>query len=133
MKLITALFIICIIWISTLRPFIGELYHFQYLKTGEEHHLIGALDHDPLNSRYLMSAIQFYGQQKKYLLADEYVNFLVDSHNGDLVTWVIYFTKGLINYGMNNIPKASYDFVQSLYYNPNFKPAQNILNELNKK
>jgi tetratricopeptide (TPR) repeat protein len=141
-----------ILWFGAFRPFKGELEHLRHKKAMSygngkqaQQHIRKAIFFDPKNSLYHMYAARLYmpmGHHKyrgrkwktkpelnrvkaRYHLDRAIVNF-----NGDLTRWSVHFTDGLLKFQMGSILEAEDAFEKSIYYNPEFKPAQERLKKV---
>jgi O-antigen ligase len=147
-----------ILWFGALRPFMGELEHLKYKKAlgygngkQAQQYIRKAIAFDPKNSLYHVYAAQLYGgmgMPKKYrsrnkigrwikpkmdLVKSRYhLERAVVDFNGDLTRWSAHFIDGLLKYRMGSIFEAKDAFEKAIYYNPKYKPANEMLKKAEK-
>jgi O-antigen ligase len=129
-----------ILWFTGIKPFLGEVEHFNYIKAlgsrgidAAEKHLLKAIDYDPHNTAYCMWASQMYFYQiRNFGKADEYLTRAIVEFNGDIVPWAAFFLKGMLKFQTGSPFEAKIAFEKALYYNPNFQEARQKLDEVNR-
>ena len=155
---LVCLVLVGVLWFGAYKPFKGELEYLRYKKAmgylkgkQAQQHILKAIFFDPKNSLYHIYAAQLYARmgtskqhggrggrrpmiwpkmdlaKARYHLDRAIVNF-----NGDLTRWSVHFTDGLLKYRMGSILEAEDAFAKSIYYNPEFKPAQERLKKVKK-
>ncbi|MBN1847442.1 MAG: O-antigen ligase family protein [Deltaproteobacteria bacterium] len=131
------LLLIGIGWYGGIRPFKGELEHFQYkmaLKRGDlkgaERHILKAIDYAPLDSMYHTVASQLYLNLKKFPEASDYAERAIIGFNGDLTLWSVWYLKGVLEYQKGSLLGAKAAFEKALYYYPLFDPAKERLKDV---
>ena len=134
------LMLIGVLWFAGIKPFLGEMEHFEYkvsLSKNEvkaaERHILKAIKYDPHNSAYNLYAAEIYQfELNEYSKASDFVEKAIADFNGDIALYSAYFLKGLIKFRIGNLFEARDAFEKSLYYNPTFVNAKRKLVETNK-
>jgi tetratricopeptide (TPR) repeat protein len=122
------------------RPFKGELAYLRYMQASAhrdarraEHHIREAISYDPYNSRYTLHAAKLYMDAIRDLpKANDFFEETVNHFNGDLTLWSVYYGKAAIKLRMGSLLEAREALKKALYYNPNFQPAREKLEEVEK-
>lgn len=136
---ITLMVLAGILWFGGIRPLRAEMEHFRYKTSmarndvkSAEIHILKAIELDPHNSEYLLSAAQFYFNLKRdFIKAGEYAERSIIDFNGDVTLYSAYYFKGLIKYRMGIILEAKEAFEKALYYNPTLEEAGEMLSKIN--
>ena len=155
---LTILVLAGVFWFGALRPFVGELEHLRYKKAmsyrnGKQalQYILKAISFDPENSLYHIYAARLYAHKlyirpvprnnvrpkKEWILPEEnrvkaryHLEKTIVNFNGDLTRWSVHFTDGILKFYMGSILEAEDAFEKSIYYNPEFKPAQERLKKV---
>ena len=122
------------------RPLEGGMEFHQYKtavsrgdSAGAERHLLAALSRDPGNSLYCLYAAQLYMDVlRNYVTAAGFFEKALHGFNGDLSKWAVYYGKGILKLRTGALFEARQAFRKALYYNPNYMPAKEKLNEVEK-
>jgi hypothetical protein len=64
--------------------------------------------------------------------AQDFIEQAIIDYNGDITKWSPFYIKGLLKFQMGSLFEAKAAFERALYYNPEFGPAKQKLNEVNK-
>lgn len=139
MILVALLVLLGWVWYTGIKPFKGEREHWQYkmaLQKGRltkaETHLLRAIDLDPHNTAYNMYAAQFYLNASRNLPeASKYLDRVILDYNGDITRWSVFYLKGVVKFQSGSLFEAREAFEQAIYYNPEFHPARQKLEEVN--
>jgi len=122
------------------KPLKGERTHLGYKKAmamgmfkEAEKHIVEALEYDPDNTLYCLYAAQLYmGPSKDLAKARDLLERAVHLFNGDVTKWSLYYLKGQLAFQTGAIMESKAALEKSLQYNPLYKEAKEMLEELNK-
>jgi len=127
------------VWYTGIKPFRSEQEHWQYkmaIQKGQlqeaETHLLRAIAFDPHNTAYCTYAAQFYmNALRNFPEAGKYLERAILDFNGDITRWSVFFMKGMLKFQSGALFEAREAFEQALYFNPEFQPARQKLEEVN--
>ncbi len=136
---VVLLILVGLVWYTGIRPFKGELAHFEYKEAlrksrpqEAEKHLLRAIELDPHNSAYCLYAAQLYiNVIRNFVKANEYIERAIIDYNGDITRWAVFYLKGILKFQSGSLFEARAAFEKSLYYNPEFDIARQKLSEVN--
>jgi O-antigen ligase len=128
------------LWFGSYKPIKGEIAYQKYRKAMSQRnaemakkHVLEAVSHDPGNSLYTFAAGRMYMDVfKDYSKAEHFFESADVNFNGDLIKWVVHYTRGILKYRVGSLFEAREAFKKALYYYPLFKPAQKKLKEVEK-
>ncbi|MFC1885400.1 O-antigen ligase family protein, partial [Thermodesulfobacteriota bacterium] len=129
-----------VLWLGSYKPIKGEMAYYKHRKAmskrnGEmaKKYVLESVSYDPGNSMYTFSAGRMYMDVfKDFSEAEKFFEMADVGFNGDLIKWVVHYTRGTLRYRVGSLFEARDAFKKSLYYYPLFKPAQKKLEEVKK-
>ena len=130
-KILISIILIGFVWTCGIKPFLGEMFHTTFRQALAKQTIKESkafcnlmLLYDPDNSAYKLEKATLLVSQGDWRGASREIAETIQTFNGDIVPWGLYFHEGLLRMRSYDPLGAIESFKKALEYNPNFYPAR---------
>lgn len=129
-KILISLILIGFVWTCGVKPFLGEMFHTAFRQAMATQKIKESKDflnlmllYDPDNTAYKLEKATFLVSQGDWRGATQEITETLQTFNGDVVPWGLYFHQGLLRMRSYDPLGAIESYQEALKYNPKFYPA----------